>query len=356
MENRVTIYDIAKELGVSTATVNRALNDKPGVGDVMRKRVKETAKSMGFTVNHIAKSLARPPIHLCFIIYNHVPVFHDEITAGVRHEANNLKDFNVNFTIHALRGDAFAAHRDYIDCLQNMLAGQKPDGLLMMVSAQTNELYGYVQKMCEAGIKVALVSSDLPGSGRLFSCHQNAGLAGKMAAELLYRMVPTGKVAAFTGYKNVQDHFDSINGFQSECKRRGMEVIAICENHDDSNFAAYNAEQLFKQHPEIEGIYINTANSVSICNKLKEMGLAGKVRVVTSDIFQELVRFMREDVVQATIFQDPFRQGRTALKHLYRNIGDGVVPPADILIRPQVVLQSNLDEFMQFLNDDDDDK
>ena len=352
MRKRVTIYDIAKELGVSTATVHRAMNDKSGVSEETRKRVQETGKAMGFTVNHIAKSLARPPIHLSFLIYNHVPVFHDEIIAGVKREASVLKDYNATCEIHELHGDVFSVQQDYNKYLQDILTtDSKPDGLLLLVSSQTNELVNYIRAIQEADIKVGLVSSDLPGSNRLFSCHQNAILAGRLAAELLSRMVPSGKVIAFTGHENVQDHYDSIYGFQTECQKRGLEIISICENHDDSDFAAYNAEKLFKQYPNIDGIYINTANSVSICKKLKEMGFAGKVRIVTSDVFTELVELLREDVVQATIFQDPYRQGRTAMKYLYRSISEGEVPPSTILIRPQIVLQSNLDEFLQFQNE-----
>ena len=41
MEKRTTIYDIARELGISTATVNRALNGKPRVKEETRAQVLE---------------------------------------------------------------------------------------------------------------------------------------------------------------------------------------------------------------------------------------------------------------------------------------------------------------------------
>lgn len=345
VKRHVTIYDIAKELGVSTATVNRAMNNKPGVSEATRARVLKTADSMGFIVNHIAKSLARPPIRMGFLIHNHIPVYHDEIIAGVRREMDALKDFNVICDIYELRGDGFKAQEAYIQCLKQQLQ-ERPNGFLMLTSAQNSELHAYVQQMCDAGIKVGLVGSDFPGSPRLFCCHQNAALAGKMAAELLSHMVPNGRVAIFTGHKDFQDHLDSVRGFQEECARRQMRLIFVCENHDDPDFAAYNTEKLLRQHPEIQGIYINTANSISVCGKIKEMGYAGKIRIIASDVFQDLVQLMNEDIVQATIFQDPFHQGRKAVKYLYRSICENIVPPSDILIRPQIVIRSNLPEFI----------
>ena len=347
MTKRVTIYDIAKELGVSTATVNRAMNNKPGVSEATRQKVVKVANAMGFTVNHIAKSLARPTIRLGFLIYNHIPVYHDEITAGVQREIDTLKDFNVSCRVYSISGPEFEAQQAYNQCLQQQLE-DRPDGFLLLGSSQTSELYTYVQQMCKKGIRVGLIDSDLPGSGRLFSCHQNAVMAGRMAAELLSLMVPNGKVAIFTGHKNYPNHMDAVNGFQSECILRGLTLLSVCENHDDPDFAAYNTEKILKQHPDLQGLYISTANSVSVCEKLKQIGYAGRIRIIASDVFHDLVQLMNEDIIQATIFQDPFHQGRKAMRQLYRSVSDNKTESDDILIRPQIILKSNLSDYLYY--------
>ena len=46
---KVSLKDIAKELGISTAAVSKALNDLPGVSDALRVKVKQTAQRMGYT-------------------------------------------------------------------------------------------------------------------------------------------------------------------------------------------------------------------------------------------------------------------------------------------------------------------
>ncbi|MGL4426113.1 MAG: LacI family DNA-binding transcriptional regulator, partial [Cetobacterium sp.] len=56
---RVTIKDIAKKLNISTAAVSKALNNLPGVSDELRETVRETAKSLGYTPNLIAKNLVQ---------------------------------------------------------------------------------------------------------------------------------------------------------------------------------------------------------------------------------------------------------------------------------------------------------
>ncbi|MGL4904004.1 MAG: LacI family DNA-binding transcriptional regulator, partial [Cetobacterium sp.] len=56
---RVTIKDIAKKLNISTAAVSKALNNLPGVSDELRETVRETAKSLGYTPNLVAKNLVQ---------------------------------------------------------------------------------------------------------------------------------------------------------------------------------------------------------------------------------------------------------------------------------------------------------
>ncbi|MEY2954908.1 MAG: catabolite control protein, partial [Actinomycetota bacterium] len=55
---RITYSDIAKEAGVSKATVSRVLNDDPNVDDDRRKRVVETVEKMGYKRNRAASALA----------------------------------------------------------------------------------------------------------------------------------------------------------------------------------------------------------------------------------------------------------------------------------------------------------
>ncbi len=54
--NRPTLRDIAKLTGVSAATVSYVLNGKGSVGANVQKRVRETAKQLGYRANHVAKA------------------------------------------------------------------------------------------------------------------------------------------------------------------------------------------------------------------------------------------------------------------------------------------------------------
>ena len=57
MRNNVTMKDIADKIGVSSVTVSKALNDKEGVSDELKERIKILAKEMGYRFNTAARSM-----------------------------------------------------------------------------------------------------------------------------------------------------------------------------------------------------------------------------------------------------------------------------------------------------------
>ena len=54
----MTIYDIAQIAGVSASTVSRVMNDKPGVGEATRKKIKEIMQEHHFQPSEAAQNLA----------------------------------------------------------------------------------------------------------------------------------------------------------------------------------------------------------------------------------------------------------------------------------------------------------
>ena len=56
-KRRISLKDLARELGVSIATVSRALRNSPEIGTEMQQRVKELARQLNYRPNPFAQSL-----------------------------------------------------------------------------------------------------------------------------------------------------------------------------------------------------------------------------------------------------------------------------------------------------------
>jgi LacI family transcriptional regulator len=58
-DKEITIYDLAKHLKISAATVSRSLKDHPGISKSTKKKVQEAAKEMGYRSNNFARNLRK---------------------------------------------------------------------------------------------------------------------------------------------------------------------------------------------------------------------------------------------------------------------------------------------------------
>ena len=76
----VSLKDIAKRCGVSTATVSKALNGQPDIGEETRERILHLADEMGYMVNSAARALKTNRS------YNIGVLFVDPMHGGLAHE------------------------------------------------------------------------------------------------------------------------------------------------------------------------------------------------------------------------------------------------------------------------------
>src|SRR5258708_25381770 len=70
-ENKITIYDVASEAGVSYGTVSRVINNRDHVSTEKREQVLRAMTKLGFVVNTQARSLAGGPSHVVGLLVNY---------------------------------------------------------------------------------------------------------------------------------------------------------------------------------------------------------------------------------------------------------------------------------------------
>jgi LacI family transcriptional regulator len=66
--HRTSLKDLAEQLGVSIATVSRALSNSHEVGDDMKQKVKDLAKRLNYRPNPFAQSLRREAPHIIGVV------------------------------------------------------------------------------------------------------------------------------------------------------------------------------------------------------------------------------------------------------------------------------------------------
>jgi LacI family transcriptional regulator len=83
-----------------------------------------------------------------------------------------------------------------------------------------------------------------------------------------------------------------------------------------------------------------------VIKALEELRLAGKIKVIATDVFPALFPHIRSSTIAATIHQRAREQGATALQVIMRFLTEKLRPPAQISINPAIVMRSNLELFL----------
>jgi LacI family transcriptional regulator len=81
-------------------------------------------------------------------------------------------------------------------------------------------------------------------------------------------------------------------------------------------------------------------------NAARDANLLGRLSIITTDLFPELVPFIRSGAVVATIYQRPRAQGQIALRMLHEFLGEGGRRSHQVALVPHLVMRGNLDFFL----------
>lgn len=339
-EKTVGIKDIAHALKISLGTVDRALHDRPGVSPKTRELVLKTAQQFGYSPNLAAQALKlNRRLSVAVVLPKHISHFFDPLREGIRSAAAGA--VGVNLSLESFEyprlgsGDIEAFRR----------ATQKQFDGVIFLPGDARKYESLVKKATQDGIATMCVGSDAPNTERIGSVSVHASVSGAIAAELLSQnLTSKAEVAIFTGELSTLDHVEKLRGFAA-----ALAVIAphltlrpALESHERPREAYRQALEVMKGNARPSGIYISTANSMPVLKALEELGLLGKVKVVTTDLFHELVPLIETGKVLATLYQRPFTQGKVALENLLIHLLRDRKPQPTLQLAPHVIFRTNL--------------
>lgn len=148
---KTTIYDIAKELNTTAATVSRALRNSTEVGAAMSKLVQETAVKMNYKQNKLAASLRSGKSNNVGVIVPRIDTnFFGSIIRGIEEE---LQPEGYQVIICQTQEDE---NRE-MDNINTLLNAQV-DGILMSISDVSKENNEHIQRIVEK--KIPLIFFD----------------------------------------------------------------------------------------------------------------------------------------------------------------------------------------------------
>jgi len=343
-EKLVTVRDIARALGVSTGTVDRALHGRRYVNRITKLKVLQKAKELGYRPNLAARFLStRRELHISVNIPTEIASFFDLIQKGIEDEAESAAASGIKLSFRRFPRLGIGEE----EALEAALEA-KVDGIIL-VPGHPGPLKSLIRRAKRANIPVVCVATDAPHTDRLTVVSIDPFASGSLAGELIARFLGgAGTVAIATGDLAVSDHAQKFEAFSKVTASLfpKIHLLPIVETHDNDAEAYEKFRDLLRRQPGMSAVYVATSNSLPILRALDEFGYLGRVTLITTDLFPELIERIRCGHVTATIYQRPRSQGLMAFRSLYKFVTEGTCPTGPIRLAPHIVLRGNLEFFL----------
>jgi LacI family transcriptional regulator len=142
----VTIYDIAKKLNISAATVSRGLKDHPGINKNTKKKIISTANEMGYRSNSFASSLRKKRSNIIGVIVPRLNSnFMSDVIAGIEKVVNDANyNLFISQSLETMKKEASNA---------KAMFDNRVDGLLVSLAYDTTDI-NHFEPFIKRGIPV----------------------------------------------------------------------------------------------------------------------------------------------------------------------------------------------------------
>jgi LacI family transcriptional regulator len=337
------IKEIAEALGISIGTVDRALHNRKGVSPKTKSKVQQIADQLGYKPNLAAQALKlNRRIEIAVVLPKQISHFFDPLREGIRAAAAASVGMHVKVTFHEY------ARLGYGDSeLLEARLKENNDGIIF-TPGNPRRLDPIIHRLAEQGTAMFCVASDAPSSNRIGLVSTHAYTSGALAAEILaLKLNRKAHVATITGELSTLDHAEKLRGFAATLAMTAphLSLLPAIESHERPKEAYRQTLALVRGETRPQGLYISTANSVPVLQALSEEGLLGKIQVVTTDLFEELVPLIETGKILATLYQRPFTQGKVAFESLIAYLLEEKKTSPMIRLAPHIIFRSNLPLF-----------
>lgn len=339
----VTIKQIAEAAGVSRGTVDRALNNRSGINPEVAKRVREIAAELHYEPNAVAKALAHSQrkVQIGVLTNSKGNPFFDKVLRGIARAEREIRSFGVSLIQSELTGYNPEEQLAEID----RIAAQKPEGLVI-TPINDPRVIDRLNELAAAGIRIVALNTDVPGLDKLCFVGCDYLQSGRTAAELLGQMTQSElRVSIVTGSFRMLGHNQRIEGFRTVLEQDypRIRLVSIIETEDDNRSAYQQVGELLREDPP-DALYFCAGGVAGGLRAVEESGLAGKLKIITVDDTDDVKNFLRWKLINATVCQQPVKQGYESVMTLFRFLTQKTLPKSkQRLTQNEVKLRYNIE-------------
>jgi len=332
----VTLQDIAKRLGVSVATVSRALAGYTDVAASTRQRVLQAAQEMGYRPNIIARMLQKQRTDtIGFIIPTHGPRFSDpyfsELLAGI---GNSASEQDYDLLVSTCSPDT----PDEMGAYERFVQGRRVDGMLVVRTREHDVRIAYLLE--QQFPFVSFGRSDLEADFPYLDVDGEAGLR-----QLTQHLIDLGHrhIAYISAPLNLMFAFHRMEGYKKALAANGIPfdeaTMTVGELTERSGYKA-GRDFLTRDNPPTAIIACNDLMALGVISAAQGLGLTvGRDVSVTG--FDDVSLAAHSHPTLTTVRQPIYEIGQRVCGTLIHLLQEETLEERHVMLEPQLIVRES---------------
>ena len=284
MARRPTIQDIAREAGVSVATVDRVLNGRLKVREETARKVSDAARKINYHATNLIEQRLRadlPEVRMGFVLQKEKQDFYRDLQSEIETAVHNAPGIRGKAVIEFAQTQSPSDIAAILDGMKNRAAA------IAAVSVNHRSVTDAVMRLRGAGVPTFAVMNDFAQGERLCYIGTNNLKFGRIAGWMLAASVKReGKIGLFVGGHRWHGHELRETGFRSYFREKaaGFTILDTMVNLETRQLTYQATLDLLERHPDIIGIFITGGGMEGAIRALREVRKPGEVALVVPEL------------------------------------------------------------------------
>lgn len=346
---RPTVNDIAREAGVSLATVDRVLNARPGVKPRTILAVNDAIARLGYVRDIAAANLARGRSYRMLVaLPDNDSQFMQTLELALRDAASPA--LLARTEVELVRYPAEDGH--VLAALLADLTAVDTAGVALM-APETPVVRDAVRALHQRGIPVVTLVSDLPTTDRDHFVGIDNRAAGRTAAVLMGRFMADamddgtakgGRIMVLAQSMYLRESVERRHGFDEVMRSRfpRLEVLQTLETHGSDAQLRQVVTEMLRTAPGIGGIYVLGSGHRGLAAVLEDLGQSGLYVIIGHELTPQTRAALVDGHMDAVITQNLGHLARSALRVLRAKADRAPIDEAQEQLRIEIVIRENL--------------
>ncbi|WP_343116597.1 LacI family DNA-binding transcriptional regulator [Ostreiculturibacter nitratireducens] len=287
MARRPTIADVAREAGVSVATVDRVLNGRERVREDTARRVYEAAREVGYHAAALIEQrlkIEMPEIRMGFVLHKERQAFYQSFAREIAAAAKSASGVRTQLQID------FSASQSPSETAELLLAMADKAEVVAATAVNHPAITAAVSELKARGIPCFALLSDFAQGVREGYIGLNNLKVGRVSAWMIATAARgPGKVALFVGGHRWHGHELREAGFRSYFREAApqFEVLDTLVNLETRQLTYEATLDMLRRHPTVRGIYIAGGGMEGAIAAVREAREPGEVVLIVNELTPE---------------------------------------------------------------------